>query len=158
MSSVLKPIYLDYHATTPVDPRVLESMMPWFTEHFGNPASRSHSFGWQASEAVEIARGQVAALLFTDHQNIIFTSGATEGLNLAIKGLAGSSVPDKKHIISVATEHHAVLDSLQWLERKGYEISLLPVAKDGLLDPVLLKIPQWSLSCGQTTKRVLLRT
>jgi cysteine desulfurase len=135
MASPTKPIYLDYHATTPVDHSVIEAMMPWFTEHFGNPASRSHTAGWQASEAVEIARSQVAALLYSDPQNIIFTSGSTEGLNMAIKGLAETAGKEKKHIISLTTEHHAVLDPLEWLQRKGYEITLLSVGEDGLLDP-----------------------
>lgn len=130
-----KPIYLDYHATTPVDPRVLEAMIPWFTENFGNPASRSHAKGWQASEAVEISRGHVARLIHVQPKDIIFTSGSTEGLNMAIKGLAESSVHFGKHIITVATEHPAVLDTVEWLRRKGYEITILPVGPDGLLDP-----------------------
>ena len=121
------PVYLDYHATTPVDARVLESMLPWFTRDFGNPASRSHAYGWKASEAVEIARSQVADLLNTDSKSIIFTSGSTEGLNMAIKGLAENSGHIGKHIITVATEHHAVLDTIDWLNRKGYELSILPV-------------------------------
>ncbi len=128
------PVYLDYHATTPVDARVLESMLPWFTRDFGNPASRSHAYGWKASEAVEIARGQVADLLNTDSKSIIFTSGSTEGLNMAIKGLAENSGHIGKHIITVATEHHAVLDTIDWLNRKGYELSILPVDGNGILD------------------------
>ena len=112
------PVYLDYHATTPVDARVLESMLPWFTRDFGNPASRSHVYGWKASEAVEIARSQVADLLNTDSKSIIFTSGSTEGLNMAIKGLAENSGHIGKHIITVATEHHAVLDTIDWLNRR----------------------------------------
>jgi cysteine desulfurase len=109
-------------------------MIPWFTANFGNPASRSHAYGWKSSEAVEIARGQVADLLQTDSKSIIFTSGSTEGLNMAIKGLAETSVQIGKHIITVATEHHAVLDTVETLSRKGFEISILPVDKDGLLD------------------------
>ncbi len=128
------PVYLDYHATTPLDARVLESMLPWFTRDFGNPASRSHAYGWKASEAVEIARSQVADLLNTDSKSIIFTSGSTEGLNLAIKGLAETSGHIGKHIITVATEHHAVLDTVDWLNRKGYELSILPVDGNGILD------------------------
>ncbi|MBK8830273.1 MAG: cysteine desulfurase [Saprospiraceae bacterium] len=134
MSSPKMPVYLDYHATTPVDARVLESMLPWFTRDFGNPASRSHAYGWKASEAVEIARSQVADLLNTDSKSIIFTSGSTEGLNMAIKGLAENSGHIGKHIITVATEHHAVLDTIDWLNRKGYELSILPVDGNGILD------------------------
>ena len=133
------PVYLDYHATTPVDARVLESMLPWFTRDFGNPASRSHVYGWKASEAVEIARSQVADLLNTDSKSIIFTSGSTEGLNMAIKGLAENSGHIGKHIITVATEHHAVLDTVDWLNRKGYEISILPVGSNGMLDTEQIK-------------------
>ncbi len=139
MSLPQTPVYLDYHATTPVDARVLESMLPWFTRYFGNPASRSHAYGWQASEAVEIARSQVADLLHTDSKSIIFTSGSTEGLNMAIKGLAETSHHIGKHIITVATEHHAVLDTVDWLNRKGYEISILPVDINGSLDTEQLR-------------------
>lgn len=139
MSAHHKPIYLDYHATTPVDPKVLEAMLPWFTENFGNAASRSHSFGWQASEAVELARGQVADLLNADPNDIVFTSGSTESLNMAVKGIAESSVNLGKHIITIATEHHAVLDPLEWLERKGYEINMLPVDQLGHIDLDKLK-------------------
>ena len=109
--------------------------MPWFTEKFGNPASRSHANGWQASEAVEIARGQVARFIHVQPKDVIFTSGATEGLNLAIQGLAESTGHIGKHIITVATEHPAVLDTVEWLRRKGYEITILPVGSDGLLNP-----------------------
>jgi cysteine desulfurase len=139
MSSPVLPIYLDYHATTPVDPRVLESMLPWFTEHFGNPASRSHAFGWKASEAVEMARTRLADVLVADPKDIIFTSGSTEGLNMAIKGLAESLSHKGKHVITVSTEHHAVLDTVQWLESKEYEITRLSVLSDGLLDLGQLK-------------------
>ncbi len=128
------PVYLDYHATTPLDARVLESMLPWFTRDFGNPSSRSHAYGWKASEAVEIARSQVANLLHADSKSIIFTSGSTEGLNMSIKGLAENSGHIGKHIITVATEHHAVLDTVDWLNRKGYELSILPVDGNGILD------------------------
>ena len=139
MSAPYKPIYLDYHATTPVDPRVLEAMLPWFTENFGNAASRSHSYGWQASEAVELARSQVAGLLKADPKDIVFTSGSTEGLNMAIKGIAESSGNIGKHIITISTEHHAVLDTVEWLGRKGYEITVLPVDYSGHIDLDTLK-------------------
>ncbi|MBK9104921.1 MAG: cysteine desulfurase [Saprospiraceae bacterium] len=139
MGVPLKPIYLDYHATTPVDPKVLEAMLPWFTEHFGNPASRSHPYGWQGSEAVEVAREQIARLINVQSKDIIFTSGATEGLNMAIKGLAESSGHTGKHIITVATEHHAVLDTVDWLRQQGYDITILPVDGYGILDPDQLK-------------------
>ena len=109
-------------------------MLPWFTRQFGNPASRSHVFGWKASEAVEMAREQVAGLIHADAKDIIFTSGATEGLNLAIKGLAEALSVRGKHIICGSTEHHAVLDCLQWLKRKGFEITMVPVNASGLLD------------------------
>lgn len=128
------PVYLDYHATTPVDPRVLEVMWPWFSQYFGNPASRSHSFGWQAAEAVDIARTQVAQLLHADAKEIIFTSGATEALNLAIKGHAEAFASHGKHIITITTEHHAVLDALAWLSSKGYEVTKLEVNASGQLD------------------------
>jgi len=133
------PIYLDYHATTPVDPRVLESMMPYFTRHFGNPASRSHPYGWKASEAVEIARKQVSDLLEVSDQDIIFTSGSTEGLNMAIKGLSDSLSYKGKHIITIATEHPAVLDPLDWLSKKGFEITKVAVNGAGMIDPDQLK-------------------
>lgn len=139
MGVPLKPIYLDYHATTPVDPKVLEAMLPWFTEHFGNPASRSHPYGWQGSEAVEVAREQIARLINVQSKDIIFTSGATEGLNMAIKGLAESSGHTGKHIITVATEHHAVLDTVDWLRQQDYDITILPVDGYGILDPDQLK-------------------
>ncbi len=139
MSNHPKPIYLDYHATTPVDPQVLDSMMPYFSEHFGNPASRSHTIGWQASEAVELARVQLGEFLRVDSKNIVFTSGSTEGLNMAIKGMAESQGHAGKHIITLATEHHAVLDPVDWLKRKGFEITVLPVYPNGLLEEDQLK-------------------
>ena len=139
MPSDSKPIYLDYHATTPVDPRVLDAMLPWFTDHFGNAASRSHRYGWQADEAVEIARKQVAGLIHADPKEIIFTSGSTEGLNMAIKGIAESSWHIGKHLITISTEHHAVLDPIHWLERKGYEVTILKVNNKGLVDKDQLK-------------------
>jgi len=139
MGGFQKPIYLDYHATTPVDPRVLEAMLPYFTTNFGNPASRSHPYGWQASEAVELARHQVSNLLNVSSKDIFFTSGSTEGLNMAIKGLSESLSYKGKHLVTITTEHHAVLDSLHWLSNKGFEITKIPVDHHGLLDLDILK-------------------
>ncbi|RTL53073.1 MAG: IscS subfamily cysteine desulfurase [Rhodocyclaceae bacterium] len=128
------PIYLDYSATTPVDPRVAEKMIPWLVEHFGNPASRSHAYGWEAEAAVEEARGHVAALVNADPKDIVWTSGATESNNLAIKGAAHFYGPTKgKHIITVATEHKAVLDTVKELERQGFEATYLQPGEDGLI-------------------------
>jgi cysteine desulfurase len=129
-----KPIYMDYHATTPVDPRVLEAMLPYFTEKFGNAASRNHAYGWDAEHAVEKARKQIADLIGATPKEIIFTSGATESDNLAIKGVARMYAERGNHIITVATEHKAVLDTCKKLARDGCEITYLPVAKDGLID------------------------
>ena len=128
------PIYLDYSATTPVDPRVAEKMIPYLTEQFGNPASRSHSFGWDAEAAVEKARAQVAALVNADPKEIIWTSGATESDNLAIKGAAHFYQGKGKHLITVKTEHKAVLDTMRELERQGFEVTYLDVQENGLLD------------------------
>jgi cysteine desulfurase len=114
-------------------------MMPWFTRQFGNPASRSHVYGWKASEAVEMAREQVAGLLRVNSKDIIFVSGATEGLNMAIKGLAEASVMIGKHIVAVSTEHHAVLDPLHWLQRRGYEVTLIQTDHEGVVDPDQIK-------------------
>lgn len=139
MTLAAKPIYLDYHATTPVDARVLEIMLPWFSDHFGNPASRSHAYGWQASEAVELARSQTASLMGAEARSIYFTSGATEGLNMAIKGTAEWLGSSGRHVISVSTEHHAVIDSLKWLASKGYEVTSLHVDAEGRLDLNLLQ-------------------
>ena len=133
------PIYLDYSATTPVDPRVAEKMIPWLTEQFGNPASRSHAFGWSAEGAVEEAREHVAALVNADAREIIWTSGATESNNLAIKGAAHFYAGKGKHIVTVKTEHKAVLDTVRELERQGFEATYLDVQEDGLLNLETLK-------------------
>ncbi|MDX3904684.1 MAG: IscS subfamily cysteine desulfurase [Pigmentiphaga sp.] len=127
------PVYMDYSATTPVDPRVVDAMVPYLYEKFGNPASRSHAYGWEAEEAVETARGHVAALLNADPREIVWTSGATEGNNLAIKGAAHFYAERGKHIITVKTEHKAVLDTFRELERQGFEATYLDVNEDGLL-------------------------
>lgn len=128
------PIYLDYSATTPVDPRVAEKMIPWLTEHFGNPASRSHAYGWEAEAAVEEARGHVAALVNADPREIIWTSGATESDNLALKGAAHFYAGKGRHLITVKTEHKAVLDTMRELEREGFEVTYLEVQENGLID------------------------
>lgn len=128
------PIYMDYGATTPVDPRVVDLMIPWLREHFGNPSSRSHAWGWEAEEAVERARGQVGALIGADPREIVWTSGATESNNLAIKGAANFYSTRGKHLITVKTEHKAVLDVMRELERQGFEVTYLDVEPDGLLD------------------------
>ena len=128
------PIYLDYGATTPVDPRVVDAMIPWLREHFGNPASRSHAWGWEAEEAVEKARGQVAALIGADPREIVWTSGATESINLAIKGAAQFYKGKGKHLITLKTEHKAVLDTMRELERQGFEVTYLDVEENGLVD------------------------
>ena len=128
------PIYMDYGATTPVDPRVVDAMIPWLREHFGNPASRSHAWGWEAEEAVETARGHVAALIGADPREIVWTSGATESDNLAIKGAAHFYKGKGRHLVTVRTEHKAVLDVMRELERQGFEVTYLDVQPDGLLD------------------------
>ncbi|MEX8504058.1 IscS subfamily cysteine desulfurase [Leptothrix ochracea] len=128
------PIYLDYGATTPCDPRVVDAMIPWLREHFGNPASRSHAWGWEAEEAVEKARHEVAALIGADPREIVWTSGATESNNLAIKGAAQFYKTRGKHLITVKTEHKAVLDTMRELERQGFEVTYLDVQEDGLLN------------------------
>jgi cysteine desulfurase len=129
-----QPIYLDYQATTPMDPRVLEAMMPYFTHQFGNPHSRSHSYGWEAEEGVEKARGQVAKLIGADEKEVIFTSGATESNNLAIRGVAEFYKDRKNHIVTTVTEHKCVLDTCRHLEQQGFEVTYLPVQKNGLID------------------------
>ena len=128
------PVYLDYSATTPVDPRVAEKMIPYLTEFFGNAASRSHAFGWKAEEAVEEARAHVAALINADPKEIVWTSGATEGNNLAIKGAANFYKTKGKHIVTQKTEHKAVLDTCRELERHGFEVTYLEVGENGLVD------------------------
>ena len=128
------PIYMDYGATTPVDPRVVDAMVPWLREHFGNPASRSHAWGWEAEAAVEKARVQVAGLIGADPREIVWTSGATESNNLALKGAAHFYKTRGKHIVTVRTEHKAVLDTVRELERQGFEATYLEVQEDGLLD------------------------
>src|SRR6202142_4279456 len=128
------PIYMDYHATTPMDPRVFEAMRPYLTGIFGNAASRNHSFGWEAEEAVEKARGQVAKLIGATAKEIIFTSGSTESNNLALKGIAEMYRERGNHIITQVTEHKAVLDTCKRLEKSGYRVSSLPVKADGLID------------------------
>ncbi len=129
------PIYMDYGATTPVDSRVVDVMVPWLREHFGNPASRSHAWGWEAEEAVERARGHVAALINADPREIVWTSGATESNNLAIKGAAHFYAQSKgRHLVTVKTEHKAVLDTVRELERQGFEATYLDVQPDGLVD------------------------
>jgi len=133
------PIYLDYSATNPCDPRVVDAMIPWLREHFGNPASRSHAWGWEAEAAVEKAREQVAELIGADPREIVWTSGATESNNLALKGAAHFYKGKGKHIITVKTEHKAVLDTCRELERQGFEVTYLDVQADGMLDLEVFK-------------------
>ena len=133
------PIYMDYSSTNPCDPRVVDAMIPWLREHFGNPASRSHAWGWEAEAAVENARGQIADLIGADPREIVWTSGATESNNLAIKGAAQFYKTKGKHIITVKTEHKAVLDTFRELERQGFDATYLDVQADGLLNLDVLK-------------------
>ena len=128
------PIYLDYGATTPVDPRVVDAMVPWLREHFGNAASRSHAWGWEAEEAIEQARGHVTALVGADPREIVWTSGATESINLALKGAAHFYQGKGRHLITLKTEHKAVLDTMRELERQGFEVTYLDVQTDGLVN------------------------
>src|SRR5215471_6293883 len=128
------PIYLDYSATTPVDPRVAEKMVPYLTGQFGNPASRSHAFGWEAEKAVEEARANVAALVNCDPKELVWTSGATESINLALKGAAHFYRDKGRHLVTVISEHKATLDTMRELEREGFEVTYLDVRPDGLLD------------------------
>ena len=129
-----RPVYLDYHATTPVDSRVLDAMLPYFSEDFGNPASRQHAYGWRAQEAVERARAQVATLIGASAKEVVFTSGATESNNLAIKGAAHALRERGDHVITVSTEHKSVLDSCSRLEREGWRVTRLPVNAEGFVD------------------------
>ena len=137
--SIKLPIYMDYHATTPVDPRVVEAMLPYFTEKFGNAASRNHPFGWEAEEAVEKARKQIADLIGANSKEVVFTSGATESNNLAIKGVAEMYAEKGNHIITAATEHKAILDTCKHLEKNGIRVTYLPVQTNGLVDLDMLK-------------------
>jgi len=134
-----QPIYLDYQATTPMDPRVLEAMLPYFTYKFGNPHSRSHSYGWEAEEGVEKARGQIARLIGADEKEVIFTSGATESNNLAIRGVAEFYKDRKNHIVTTVTEHKCVLDTCRHLEQSGFEVTYVPVQQNGLIDLDVLR-------------------
>lgn len=140
MPSVHRPIYLDCHATTPVDPRVMEAMVPYFTEHFGNPASVTHVYGWEAEAAVKRSREILATAINCGTEEIVFTSGATEANNLAIKGVAEAYISKGRHIITVSTEHNAVLDPCRYLESLGFEVTYLSVQSDGLID--LAKLEQ----------------
>ena len=133
------PVYLDYQATTPTDPRVVEAMLPYFSEKYGNPHSRNHFFGWEAEEAVEIARAQVASIIGANPKEVIFTSGATESNNLGIKGVGRFYKDRKNHIITCVTEHQCVLDTCRHLEQEGFEITYLPVRKNGLIELDALK-------------------
>lgn len=138
-SAVKYPIFMDYQSTTPADPRVVEAMLPYFTQKFGNPHSRSHAFGWEAEAACEVARERVARLINADAKEIIFTSGATEANNIALKSVGAFYKDKKNHIITVATEHKCVLDSARHMEMQGYEVTYLPVQTNGLIDLELLK-------------------
>jgi cysteine desulfurase len=129
-----RPIYLDYQATTPTDERVVQAMLPYFTEKFGNPHSTSHVYGWEAEEAVEVARGQVASLIGADAKEIVFTSGATEANNMALRGVIGFLAGRKSHIVTCVTEHMCVLETARTLEREGAKVTYLPVGPDGLID------------------------
>ncbi|GAA5252407.1 IscS subfamily cysteine desulfurase [Candidatus Rickettsia kedanie] len=139
LNNLTLPIYMDYQATTPLDPRVMEAMLPYFTTKFGNPHSRSHSFGWEAEHAVEEARSRVARLIGADTKEIIFTSGATESNNLAIKGIAKFYGNKKNHIITVVSEHKCVLDACRHLEQEGIKITYLPIKPNGIIDLETLK-------------------
>src|SRR5690349_18218989 len=128
------PVYLDYHATTPVDPRVLEAMLPYFSEKFGNAASRHHRFGWEAEKAVDEARGRIAGLIGAEPREIVFTSGATESNNLALKGVAEAYAQQGNHIVTAATEHKSVMDTCRALEKRGCQVTYLPVDREGLIE------------------------
>ena len=143
------PVYMDNHATTAVDPRVLQAMLPYFSEKFGNAASRNHEFGWKAEEAVENGRGQIARLIGGSPKEIVFTSGATEAVNLAIKGAAEANREKGRHIITLVTEHKAVLDTCKRLEAEGCEVTAVPVTSDGLIDPR-------TIECAITPRTILI--
>lgn len=131
----MKPIYLDYQSTTPMDPRVVSAMLPYWTQEFGNPHSEGHSFGWKARDAVELARGRIADFIGADDDEIVFVSGATESCNLALRGISAAAISGRRrHIITLATEHPAVLETAQWLGNHGYDVEFLPVNADGLLN------------------------
>ena len=147
-----RPVYLDYHATTPVDPKVLDAMLPYFTEQFGNAASKQHAFGWEAQEAVERARRQVATLINAAANEIVFTSGASESNNLAIKGVACALRDRGRHVITVTTEHRSVLDSCSRLERDGWTVSRVPVDGDGFID---LEALRGAMTDGTTVVSVM---
>ncbi|MEL6321132.1 MAG: aminotransferase class V-fold PLP-dependent enzyme, partial [Cyanobacteria bacterium J06626_14] len=129
-----RPVYLDCHSTTPVDERVFEAMRPYFTQHFGNPSSSTHLYGWEADAAVTRSRSILAEAIHASPEEIIFTSGATEANNLAIKGVAEAYFSKGRHIITVATEHRAVLEPCEYLQSLGFDVTILPVQTDGLLD------------------------
>lgn len=134
-----KPSYLDMQSTTPLDPRVLETMMPYLTEEYGNPHSRTHSYGWDAEDAVEVARKNIGDVINANPKEIIFTSGATESNNLAVKGIANFYKKRKKHIITTQTEHKCVLDSCRVLEQDGFDVTYLPVQTNGIVDVNMIK-------------------
>jgi cysteine desulfurase len=138
-ANIHRPIYLDYQATTPTDQRVVDAMLPWFTKQFGNPHSRNHAYGWEAEEAIDIAREHIASLINADPKEIIFTSGATESNNLALKGVAHFNKGKKNHIITTVTEHKCVLDSCRYLEEQGFDVTYIPVNSDGLIDINILE-------------------
>lgn len=139
--------YLDLQATTPLDPRVLDAMLPWYTHGYGNPHSKTHSYGWEAEAAVEVARGQVASLIGADAKEIVFTSGATESNNMAIKGVAHFYKDKKKHVITTAIEHKCVLDSCRSLEQEGFRVTYLPVGSDGVIDLAALEAAMTAETC-----------
>ena len=151
-ANIKLPVYLDNQATTPTDPRVVDAMLPYFTEKFGNPHSRSHAYGWEAEEAMETARKQVADIIGANPKEIIFTSGATESNNLAIKGVAGFYKDKKNHIVTVRTEHKCVLESCAQLESEGFRVTYLPVAADGLVDLDQLRDAIGQLTAATSTR------
>ena len=145
----VQPVYLDNQATTPTDPRVVEAMLPFFTERFGNPHSTAHAYGWDAEEAVEQARSDLADLIGASPREVIFLSGATEANNLAIKGAARFRRPERPHVVTCATEHKCVLESCRQLEREGFRVDILPVKPDGLIDLDLLAAGSRQSRCSR---------